>query len=66
MQPPGFRGVSYITSQVAGQGMEDEASPGTEEEGVPLMEGWMLGALFFPAALAEIVRVPPANDNPAG
>jgi len=46
--------------------MEDEASPGTEEEGVPLMEGWMLGALFFPAALAEIVRVPPANDNPAG
>lgn len=42
--------------------MEDEEPPGEAEEGIPLLDGWMLGALFFPAALAEILRVPPAND----
>jgi hypothetical protein len=32
------------------------------DEGFQLLEGWMLGALLFPLAMAEVVRVPPAND----
>ena len=40
-----------------GQAMADEAG-----EGIPLIEGWMLGLLLFPFAMEEVVRVPPAND----
>lgn len=38
----------------------------TEEDGsadFQLLEGWMLGVMLFPLAMAEIVRVPPANDQ---
>lgn len=33
-----------------------------------LIEGWMLGAAMYEAAMSEAVRVPPANDPapPAG
>jgi hypothetical protein len=53
----------YHVKDPKDRAMEDEADlPGLEEEGIPLIEGWMLGALMFPAAMAEIIRVPPAND----
>ena len=39
--------------------MADEESDG----GFQLLEGWMLGVLMFPLAMAEVVRVPPANDQ---
>lgn len=43
--------------------MEDEADMHVaEDDGFPLVEGWMLGMLMFPAAMAEVVRNPPAND----
>lgn len=32
-------------------------------DGVPLIEGWMLGRLLFPIAMEEVGRVPPANDT---
>jgi hypothetical protein len=32
------------------------------EEGFLLVEGWMLGAAMFAEAMAEVIRVPPAND----
>lgn len=32
------------------------------EEGFQLLEGWMLGVLLFPLAMAEVARVPAAND----
>ena len=44
----------------SGQGA-GTANPGAEE-GIPLLEGWMLGLLLYPCALEEIRRVPPAND----
>ncbi|WP_158295527.1 hypothetical protein [Crenalkalicoccus roseus] len=46
--------------------MDEQAPPpeGQEEEGIPLIEGWMFGVLLFPYAMGEVVRVPPANDNP--
>lgn len=37
--------------------------PKDADPGVLLIEGWMLGAIFFPEAMAETVRVPPANDR---
>lgn len=45
--------------------MEDENDQGgtEEEEGLLLLEGWMFGLLQFNAAAAEVIRVPPANDN---
>ena len=48
--------------------MDDKDPPKLEskeeekEEGVPLIEGWMLGALLFPEAMAKVVEAPPAND----
>lgn len=27
-----------------------------------LVEGWMLGAAMYEAAMSEVMRVPPAND----
>ena len=45
--------------------MDDKDPPPVtpeEEEGVPLIEGWMLGALLFPEAMAKVVELPPAND----
>ncbi len=41
------------------------APPDDDAEGIPLIEGWMLGRLFFPLAMDEIHRVPPANDDEA-
>ncbi|HYZ32763.1 MAG TPA: hypothetical protein VE684_10855 [Crenalkalicoccus sp.] len=43
--------------------MEGEQISEGSEEGVPLLEGWMFGALLYPHAMAEVVRVPPANDR---
>lgn len=41
--------------------MEDpEDTP--PEEGFLLIEGWMLGAAMFEMAMAEAIRLPPAND----
>ncbi|MCB4822007.1 hypothetical protein [Roseicella aerolata] len=50
--------------------MSDEG-PGTppeteEEEGIMLLEGWMFGALMYPAAVERIRQFPPANDDEAG
>jgi hypothetical protein len=44
---------------------EPDAPPGEgeAEEGIPLIEGWMLGRLLFPMAMEELRRVPPANDD---
>jgi hypothetical protein len=45
---------------------EGQDAPPDEDgagEGIPLIEGWMLGRLLFPLALAEVERVPPANDD---
>ncbi|MBV1796757.1 hypothetical protein [Siccirubricoccus sp. G192] len=44
---------------------EGQVTPEGAEEGVLLIEGWMLGQLLFPFAMEEIVRVPPANDSAA-
>jgi hypothetical protein len=43
---------------------EQVPPPEGQEEGIPLIEGWMFCALLFPYAMSEVVRVPPANDNP--
>jgi hypothetical protein len=40
-----------------------DAPPGEADEGIPLIEGWMLGRLLFPLAMEELHRVPPANDD---
>ena len=42
-----------------------DTTPPDEGEGIPLIEGWMLGKMFFPLAMDEIQRVPPANDDEA-
>jgi hypothetical protein len=42
---------------------EPEGEPGGGAEGVPLIEGWMIGALLFEKAMAVILRTPPANDQ---
>lgn len=42
---------------------EGDAPPDDAAEGIPLIEGWMLGRLFFPLAMDDIQRVPPANDD---
>lgn len=41
----------------------DDAPPEDDPEGIPLIEGWMLGRLLFPLAMSEVQRVPPANDD---
>ena len=41
--------------------MDEETPP--QDDGIPLIEGWMLGVLFFEDAMAEIARLPPANDE---
>jgi hypothetical protein len=45
----------------SGLGVAIVAGDETDTE-FQLLEGWMLGVLLFPLAMAEIVRVPPAND----
>jgi hypothetical protein len=40
----------------------EQVPPEAANEGIPLIEGWMLGQFLFPFAMEEIVRVPPAND----
>jgi hypothetical protein len=40
----------------------EQAPPEAASDGIPLIEGWMLGQFLFPFAMEEIVRVPPAND----
>jgi hypothetical protein len=34
-----------------------------DADGIPLIEGWMLGRLLFPLAMEEVRRSPPANDD---
>lgn len=49
--------------------MNEEEDGMEEDEGIPLIEGMLLGRLLFPFAMAEAERVPPANDlepQPAG
>ncbi len=41
---------------------EQQTSPAIEE-GIPLIEGWMLGLLFFPLAMEAVAEYPPANDT---
>lgn len=41
---------------------EDEDSMDEGVEGIVLIEGMLLGRLLFPYAMAEVERVPPAND----
>lgn len=41
--------------------MTDE--PASED--FQLLEGWMFGVMMFPMAMAEVIRVPPANDQAA-
>ena len=41
---------------------EGQDAPPDDADGIPLIEGWMLGQFLFPFAMEEIVRVPPAND----
>lgn len=43
--------------------MDEPNTPGDDADGIPLIEGWMLGRLFFPVAMDEIQRVPAANDR---
>lgn len=40
-----------------------DAPPHDDADGIPLIEGWMLGRLLFPLAMEEIRRAPPANDD---
>ena len=40
----------------------EEQHPAAEDDGIPLIEGWMLGVLLFREAMAKIEQVPPAND----
>ncbi len=44
---------------------EGQDTPPEDDDGIPLIEGWMLGKLFFPLAMDEIRRVLPANDDEA-
>jgi hypothetical protein len=43
----------------------NEDSGPEAEEGFPLIEGRLLGWLLYPYAMAEVERVPPANDPEA-
>ena len=56
-------GLAYIQ---AGIGLRhramEEQHPAAEDDGIPLIEGWMLGVLLFREAMAKIEQVPPAND----
>ncbi|WP_165943466.1 hypothetical protein [Roseicella aquatilis] len=38
-------------------------APDTTEDGFVLLEGWMFGAMMYPAAADRIREYPPANDN---
>ena len=40
-----------------------EQTDDPQEDGILLIEGWMFGAAMFEAAMAEVIRVPPANDR---
>jgi hypothetical protein len=33
------------------------------DDGFLLIEGWMIGQAWFPLAMMEVARVPPANDR---
>jgi len=39
-----------------------DGGPAEPEEGFILLEGWMIGVLYFPLAMEQVARVPPAND----
>lgn len=45
------------------EGQDMPQGGGDGDDGIPLIEGWMLGQLFFPLAMDEIQRTPPANDD---
>ncbi|WP_256476553.1 hypothetical protein [Siccirubricoccus soli] len=40
-----------------------QTSKDAAEEGILLLEGWMIGAALFPLAMEEVVRLPPSNDD---
>jgi hypothetical protein len=44
---------------------DDENGDEEEAEGFLLIDARLLGSLLFPFAMAEIGRVPPANDTEA-
>ena len=44
---------------------DDEDGDEEEAEGFLLIDARLLGSLLFPFAMAEIGRVPPANDTEA-
>jgi hypothetical protein len=48
--------------------MSDEGPgepPAEEDDGFILWEGWMFGAVMYPAAVERIRQFPPINDNEA-
>ncbi len=69
MEPVPTRDVPRVTTGKKGRDAMAEghdAPPDDDDaEGIPLLEGWMLGRLLFPLAMDEIQRVPPANDDEA-
>ncbi len=42
--------------------MEPRNDTPPPDQGVPLIEGWVLGRVLYPFAMQEVARVPPAND----
>jgi hypothetical protein len=47
-------------------GARDVAEDGRDPEAFLLIEGRLLGLLLFPYAMAEVERLPPANDTAPG
>ena len=66
-QPPnrGVAGLDAVRKGRDAMGEGQGAPPDDNADGIPLIEGWMLGKLFFPLAMDEIQRVPAANDDEA-
>ena len=42
---------------------EQQPTADTAADGIPLIEGWMLGHLFYPLAMEVVAEYPPANDT---
>ena len=65
--PDTFRGCDKDQGPAAmTEGPDSPPGDDAAEEGIPLIEGWMLGRLLFPLAMEELQRVPPANDDEQG
>ncbi|GGG45899.1 hypothetical protein GCM10010964_36600 [Caldovatus sediminis] len=46
--------------------MAEDEQEGRDAEAFLLIEGRLLGLVLFPYAMAEVERVPPANDTAPG